>query len=76
MKKAILAVYTGSSHPESEKAYNNIEAEIKKKLPDTEFRTLDPRELVMTPFSFSNSLISQNKIGAGIFHFRFVQAYQ
>ena len=40
------------------------------------FRTLDPRELVMTPFSFSNSLILQNKIGAGIFHFRFVQAYQ
>jgi len=24
------------------------------------FRTLDPQELVMTPFSFSNSLITQN----------------
>jgi len=27
---------------------------------DPNFRTLDPQELVMTPFSFSNSLITQN----------------
>jgi len=26
----------------------------------SKFRTLDPQELVMTPFSFSNSLITQN----------------
>lgn len=36
MKKAILAVYTGSTHPDAEKAYNNIEAKIRKKLPNTE----------------------------------------
>ncbi len=38
MKKAILAVYTGSTHPDAEKAYNNIEAEINKKLPDAEIK--------------------------------------
>jgi sirohydrochlorin cobaltochelatase len=36
MKKAILAVYIGSTYPDAEKAYNNIEAEIRKKLPDAE----------------------------------------
>jgi len=30
------------------------------KLKDWKVRTLDPQELVMTPFSFSNSLITQN----------------
>jgi sirohydrochlorin cobaltochelatase len=38
MKKAILAVYTGSSHPDAEKAYNNIEAKVRKKLPDAEIK--------------------------------------
>ena len=38
MKKAILAVYTGSSHHEAEKAYNTIEAKIRKKLPDVQLK--------------------------------------
>ncbi len=38
MKQAILAVYTGSTHPDAEKAYNNIESKIRKKLPDAEIK--------------------------------------
>ena len=38
MKQAILAVYTGSTLPGAEKAYNNIEAEIKKRLPDAQLK--------------------------------------
>jgi len=38
MKKAILAVYTGSTHPGAEKAYNNIEAKIKAKLPEVQLK--------------------------------------
>jgi sirohydrochlorin cobaltochelatase len=38
MKQAILAVYTGSTHPDAEKAYNNIEAKIREKLPDAELK--------------------------------------
>ncbi len=38
MKKAILAVYTGSTHPKAEKAYNNIEAKIREKLPDAQLK--------------------------------------
>ena len=36
------------------------------------FRNLDPRELMMTPFSFSNSLIAYSHVGSGIFHFRVI----
>jgi sirohydrochlorin cobaltochelatase len=38
MKTTLLAVYTGSTHPDAEKAYNNIEAKIKIKLPDAEIK--------------------------------------
>ncbi len=38
MKRSILAVYTGSTHSNAKKAYNNIEAKIKKKLPDVEIK--------------------------------------
>jgi len=38
MKTAILAVYTGSTHPDAEKAYNNIEAKVREKRPDAEIK--------------------------------------
>ena len=43
----IVGTITGCASPEQKKPPCNI-------------RTLDPGELVMTPFSFSNSLITQN----------------
>ena len=46
MKQAILAVYTGSAHPDAEKAYNNIEAKIKEKLPNAEIKRVYTAKII------------------------------